>query len=146
MMTQIKDRIINWSFSDLVEVELTNSKESFNIVAETLRRIGIANKEKKELYQTCHLFHKNGKYYIVHFKELFGIFGKSVLMNSEDLLRRNYIINLLEEWGLIKLNDENKNKIKLFTNSKLHILKYKEKDEWKLIPKFSFNKTLDLVE
>lgn len=67
-------------------------------------------------------------------------------MNSEDLLRRNYIINLLEEWGLIKLNDENKNKIKLFTNSKLHILKYKEKDEWKLIPKFSFNKTLDLVE
>lgn len=128
-----------------IEVDL---KSEFNIITETLTRIGILNNNTKELYQSCHIFHNKGKYFIVHFKELFSMFSfknennideSKIHMNEDDFNRRNSIIFLLQNWGLINIQDneyitENKG------NVNITVIPFKEKDNYKLISKFSFDR------
>jgi hypothetical protein len=123
----------------LVEVIL-DKKDDFLKVRETLTRIGIAAKNDNILYQSCHILHKQGKYYIVHFKELFELDGKPSNMSETDIARRNTIANLISEWGLVKLVDPNKTKDNVTPLSQIKILSFKEKNEWKLISKYTIGK------
>jgi hypothetical protein len=128
------------SIIDLVEVTL-NEKDDFLKVRETLTRIGVASKKDRTLYQSCHILHKQGKYYIVHFKELFSLDGKPTDISENDLSRRNAIANLLEDWGLIKIVDKKKTETPppIFL-SQVKILSHKEKDDWELVPKYNIGK------
>jgi hypothetical protein len=120
-------------------VNLPN-EESFLKVKETLTRIGIASKKEQKLYQSCHILHKQGKYYIVHFKELFMLDGKMNDFSEEDKARRNTIVALLEEWELIKTVDAGLIAEPKAPLSQIKILPYKEKGEWELIAKYSIGK------
>jgi hypothetical protein len=124
---------------DLVEVELP-SQDSFLKVKETLTRIGVASKKDKILYQSCHILHKQGKYYIVHFKELFILDGKADSLSDEDKARRNTITNLLEEWSLVKIVKPTMTEDPIAPLSQVKVLPYKEKDEWTLSAKYSIGK------
>jgi hypothetical protein len=128
------------SIIDLVEVTL-NEKDDFLKVRETLTRIGVASKKDRTLYQSCHILHKQGKYYIVHFKELFSLDGKPTDLSENDLSRRNAIANLLSDWGLIKIVDKSKTETPppIFL-SQIKILSHKEKDDWELVPKYNIGK------
>ena len=123
----------------LVEVTLP-SDDSFLKVKETLTRIGVASRKDKKLYQSCHILHKQGKYYITHFKELFMLDGKVNNFDDEDKARRNAIINLLEEWNLIKVVDPSQIEDPVAPLSQIKVLPYKEKGEWDLVPKYSIGK------
>jgi len=125
------------NITDLVEVTL-NQQDDFLKVRETLTRIGVASKKEKILYQSCHILHKQGKYYIVHFKELFALDGKPTDISENDLSRRNTIANLLQDWGLITLVDKKSTQTPepIFL-SQVKILSHKEKGEWQLIPKYN---------
>lgn len=123
----------------LVEVELP-SQDSFLKVKETLTRIGVASKKDKTLYQSCHILHKQGKYYIVHFKELFILDGKAQELSEEDRGRRNTIVNLLEEWGLVKTVKPETAQDPISPLSQIKVLPFKEKDEWVLSAKYSIGK------
>lgn len=123
----------------LIQVELPN-EESFLKVKETLTRIGIASRKDRKLYQSCHILHKQGKYYIVHFKELFMLDGKINNFSEEDEARRNTIVNLLEEWGLVKVVYEGATKEPVAPLSQVKILPHKEKGEWELVAKYSIGK------
>jgi hypothetical protein len=123
----------------LVEVNLPN-EESFLKVKETLTRIGIASKKEQKLYQSCHILHKQGKYYIVHFKELFMLDGKLNDFSEEDKGRRNTIVALLEEWELIKIVQPSIVAEIKAPLSQIKILPYKEKNEWELVAKYSIGK------
>jgi hypothetical protein len=117
-----------------VEIEL-DSDENFLKVKETLTRIGISSRKDKKLYQSCHILHKKGRYAIMHFKELFLLDGLKADMDDTDLGRRNTITALLEEWGLLKIVDDDIDEPRVGLNQ-LKILSYKDKDEWELIPKY----------
>ena len=123
----------------LVEITLPN-EESFLKVKETLTRIGIASKKEQKLYQSCHILHKQGKYYIVHFKELFMLDGKINDFSEEDKARRNTIVKLLEEWSLIKPLNAEMIAEPTAPLSQIKILPHKEKGEWELIAKYSIGK------
>jgi len=123
----------------LVEVELPN-EESFLKVKETLTRIGIASKKEKKLFQSCHILHKQGKYYIVHFKELFMLDGKINNFDDEDKGRRNTIISLLQQWDLIKVLAPSKIEEPVAPLSQIKILPYKDKNEWELAAKYSIGR------
>lgn len=123
----------------LVEVNLPN-EESFLKVKETLTRIGIASKKEQKLYQSCHILHKQGKYYIVHFKELFMLDGKLNDFSEEDMARRNTIVALLEEWELIKAVESTMIAKPRAPLSQIKILPHKEKGEWELVAKYSIGK------
>lgn len=129
-----------FSILDLVEVTL-NEKDDFLKVRETLTRIGVASKKDRILYQSCHILHKQGRYYIVHFKELFALDGKPTDISENDLSRRNAIVKLLADWGLVKIVDKDKaeNPPPIFL-SQIKILSHKEKDEWDLVPKYNIGK------
>ena len=121
----------------LVEVSLAD-QEDFLKIRETLTRIGVASKKDKKLYQSCHILHKQGKYYIVHFKELFKLDGKSSDFSDNDRSRRNTIVNLLKEWGLVsvvKYDEFEEPPI-----SQIKILSHKEKNEWELVPKYNIGR------
>ena len=124
---------------ELVEVTLPDP-DSFLKVRETLSRIGVASKKDKILYQSCHILHKQGKYYIVHFKQLFLLDGKSSDFSEEDRGRLNTISNLLHEWDLISLIDENKTKDPVAPLSIIKIIPHKEKSEWNLVTKYNIGK------
>lgn len=124
---------------NLVEVELPND-ESFLKVKETLTRIGIASRKDRKLYQSCHILHKQGRYYIVHFKELFMLDGKINNFSEEDKARRNTIVKLLEEWGLISVVDSGMIQEPVAPLAQIKILPHKEKDEWELVAKYSIGK------
>ena len=128
------------SIIDLVEVTL-GEKDDFLKVRETLTRIGVASKKDRILYQSCHILHKQGKYYIVHFKELFALDGKTTDLSENDLSRRNAIAQLLEDWGLIKIvnRKQAENPPPIFL-SQIKILSHKEKDDWDLVPKYNIGK------
>jgi len=111
-------------------------KENYLVVKETLERIGVSPKNKKVLYQSCHILHKNEQYIIAHFKELFKLDNLKSDVSEEDILRRNAIINLLEEWDLIEVLDPAKIEQKMKITG-LKILRYDERDDWDLIPKFN---------
>lgn len=127
---------------NLVEVELKN-EDDFLKVRETLTRIGVASKKDKMLYQSCHILHKQGKYYIVHFKELFQLDGKLSSFDQEDMGRRNTITNLLAEWGLINIIDSQKTKSPLALLSQIKVLPFKEKDEWNLVAKYNIGRKIN---
>ena len=123
----------------LVEVRL-GEQDDFLKVKETLTRIGVASRKEQALYQSCHILHKQGKYYIVHFKELFMLDGKPANFSDDDKGRRNTIAALLEEWGLIKVVDsERVNELKLPLNQ-IKILPFKEKNEWRLVTKYNIGR------
>lgn len=124
---------------NFVEVQLP-SPDSFLKVKETLTRIGVASKKDKILYQSCHILHKQGKYYIVHFKELFILDGKAQELSEEDKSRRNTIVNLIEEWGLVTTVVPESTQDPVSPLSQIKVLPYKEKGEWTLIPKYSIGK------
>lgn len=122
----------------LIQVEL-EQQEDFLKIKETLTRIGVASKKDKTLYQSCHILHKQGSYYIVHFKELFMLDGKPSNFSDEDRLRRNTIATLLEQWGLLKIKSTN-NVEGLAPISQVKILSHKEKDEWELVAKYNIGR------
>ncbi len=125
---------------DLIEVTL-NSDEDFLKVKETLTRIGVASRKDKKLYQSCHILHKRGKYYIVHFKELFSLDGLRSDFSEEDEGRRNAIVGLLGEWGLVNIVDVKKCSEPITPISKIKIIKYSERDDWELCPKYHIGKS-----
>jgi len=125
--------------NDLVEIELENP-DDFLKVKETLTRIGIASRKDKKLYQSCHILHKRGKYYVTHFKELFMLDGKDNNFSEEDKARRNTIVNLLEEWQLVKTVDPSKIEDPVAPLSQIKILPFREKQNWELVPKYSIGK------
>ena len=126
------------STQEMVEV-LLKSDDDFLKVRETLTRIGVASRKDKTIYQSCHILHKQGRYYIVHFKELFALDGKPTNFSDNDKARRNTISNLLAEWGLIDLiNDDSKEPIAPL--SQIKVLPYKEKDDWTLTAKYNIGK------
>lgn len=122
----------------LVEVRL-GEQDDFLKVKETLTRIGVASRKEQSLYQSCHILHKQGKYYIVHFKELFMLDGKPANFSDDDKGRRNTIAALLEEWGLIKIVDADRVSNRLPLNQ-IKILPFKEKDQWTLISKYNIGR------
>jgi hypothetical protein len=128
------------NITDLVEVTLSE-KDDFLKVRETLTRIGVASKKDRTLYQSCHILHKKGLYYLVHFKELFALDGKPTDITENDLSRRNAIANLLEDWGLIKIvkKEQTATPEPIFL-SQVKILSHKEKNEWQLVPKYNIGK------
>jgi hypothetical protein len=121
----------------MIEVEL-EQPDDFLKVKETLGRIGVASRNDKKLYQSCHILHKQGKYYIVHFKELFALDGKPTNFSENDEERRNTITNLLQEWGLVKIVKGDTSETAPLNQIK--VLSYAEKDEWELIPKYNIGK------
>ena len=123
----------------LVEVRLKNA-EDFLKIKETLSRIGVASKKDQTLYQSCHILHKQGKYYITHFKELFLLDGKQSDFDDSDMARRNTIVKLLEEWGLLDIVSQDSVKEPVATLSQIKIISFKEKGEWTLVPKYTIGK------
>ena len=119
-----------------LEVSL-NDSEDFLKVRETLSRIGVASKKDKVLYQSCHILHKKGRYFITHFKELFALDGKEADFQDNDLQRRNTIAKLLQDWGLVSILTEVEDYAPL---SQIKIISFKEKGEWELIPKYNIGK------
>ena len=124
----------------LIEVEL-DQPDDFLKVKETLTRIGVASRKENKLFQSCHILHKQGKYYIVHFKELFALDGNPTNFSENDVARRNTISNLLQEWELVKIVDNN-NTDDVAPMNQIKIISYSEKDEWELIPKYNIGKKI----
>ncbi len=123
----------------LVEVFIDH-EDDFLKIRETLTRIGVASRKDKKIYQSCHILHKQGRYYIVHFKELFALDGKPSNFGEEDKARRNTIANLLAEWNLVELADPKKSKEPVAPLSQIKVLPFKEKDDWELVTKYNIGK------
>ena len=131
---------IQWKQSDMVEVTL-NEPDDFLKVRETLTLIGVASRKEKKIYQSCHILHKQGKYYIVHFKELFALDGKNTNFSLNDVQRRNRIVQLLLDWGLVSIVEESKEKISdLAPLNQIKVLSFKEKNEWTLESKYNIGR------
>lgn len=138
MREKENDDVVKWSSDMMVEVTLPDA-DNFLKVRETLTRIGVASRQEKKLYQSCHILHKQGRYYIVHFKELFALDGKTATISKDDLVRRDTIACLLEDWGLVKIVkklDVNKKE----SLSQIKIVPFKEKNEWELVPKYTIGR------
>jgi hypothetical protein len=129
---------IEWQPSDMVEVVL-NEPDDFLKVRETLTRIGVASRKDRKLYQSCHILHKQGKYYIVHFKELFALDGKNTNLSLNDVQRRNRITQLLSDWGLISIVDKSQIEDVAPLNQ-IKVLSYKDKGEWILESKYNIGR------
>ena len=136
-MTAITDEV-KWTTESMIEVGL-REPDDFLKVRETLTRIGVASRKEKKLYQSCHILHKQGKYYIVHFKELFALDGKKANLSLNDVQRRNRIVQLLGDWGLVSIN--NKETIaEVAPLSQIKVLAYREKNDWTLESKYNIGK------
>jgi len=127
---------INWTQENMLEVSL-KEPDDFLKVRETLSRIGVASRKERKLYQSCHILHKQGRYYITHFKELFALDGKVVNLSENDIARRNTITNLLKDWGLVDIIG---NAEPVAPLSQIKVLSFKEKDEWQLETKYNIGK------
>ena len=127
---------ISWTQEHMLEVGL-NEPDDFLKVRETLSRIGVASRKERKLYQSCHILHKQGKYYIVHFKELFALDGKQTNLSENDIARRNTISNLLKDWGLVSIMGDASNVAPL---SQIKVLSFREKDDWTLETKYNIGK------
>ena len=130
---------INWTQEQMLEVTL-NEPDDFLKVRETLSRIGVASRKERTLYQSCHILHRQGKYFITHFKEMFAIDGKQTNLNENDLQRRNTIAKLLKDWGLVNIVGELGETAPL---RQIKVLSYKEKGDWTLETKYSIGKKKD---
>tara|TARA_B100000795_G_scaffold37911_1_gene24974 strand:- start:23 stop:430 length:408 start_codon:yes stop_codon:yes gene_type:complete len=124
---------INWTQEDMLEITL-NEPDDFLKVRETLSRIGVASRKEKKLYQSCHILHKQGRYYVLHFKELFALDGKNTNLTENDVARRNTIAKLLKDWGLVNIIDEVG---ELAPLSQIKVLSFLEKNEWALETKYN---------
>ena len=127
---------INWTQEHMLEVGL-KEPDDFLKVRETLSRIGVASRKERKLYQSCHILHKQGRYYIVHFKELFALDGKKTNLSRNDIARRNTITNLLKDWDLVDILGEVKEVAPL---SQIKVLSFSEKNEWTLETKYNIGK------
>ena len=127
---------VNWRQEQMLEVTLSEP-DDFLKVRETLSRIGVASRKEKTLYQSCHILHKQGRYFVTHFKELFALDGKQTNLNENDIARRNTIANLLKDWGLVKIVGEMGEMAPL---SQIKVLSYKEKTDWSLETKYNIGK------
>ena len=127
---------INWTQEHMLEIGL-KEPDDFLKVRETLSRIGVASRKERKLYQSCHILHKQGRYYIVHFKELFALDGKKTNLSENDIARRNTIANLLKDWGLINILGEITDVAPL---SQIKVLSFNEKNEWTLETKYNIGK------
>ena len=128
------NKIVEWTPSSMLEVSL-NEPDDFLKVRETLTRIGVASRKDKKLYQSCHILHKQGRYFIVHFKELFLLDGKKSNLEENDIARRNTIAQLMSDWGLITIDGQ---KVEpLAPMRQIKIIPFKEKNEWELCPKYN---------
>jgi hypothetical protein len=131
---------IQWRQTDMVEVVL-NEPDDFLKVRETLTRIGVASRKEKKIYQSCHILHKQGRYFIVHFKELFALDGKKTNLSINDVQRRNRIVQLLVDWGLVTICDVSQEKIAdLAPLNQIKVLSFKEKGEWTLESKYNIGR------
>ena len=129
---------VKWSTDQMIEITL-NEPDDFLKVRETLTRIGVASRKEKKIYQSCHILHKQGRYYIVHFKELFALDGKHANLTQNDVQRRNRIIQLLSDWGLITIMNVSKI-TDIAPLNQIKVLAYKEKHEWILETKYNIGK------
>ena len=129
---------VKWSSDQMIEVTL-NEPDDFLKVRETLTRIGVASRKEKKIYQSCHILHKQGRYFIVHFKELFALDGKHANLTQNDVQRRNRIIQLLSDWGLITVVSPD-NITDIAPLNQIKVLAYKEKNDWILETKYNIGK------
>ena len=129
------NNIVQWTPGSMLEITL-NEPDDFLKVRETLTRIGVASRKDKKLYQSCHILHKQGRYFIVHFKELFLLDGKKSNLEENDLARRNTIAQLMSDWGLITIESARKAE-PLAPLRQIKIIPYKEKNSWELCPKYN---------
>ena len=137
-MTSTSEPQVNWSQNQMVEIRL-NEPDDFLKVRETLTRIGVASRKEKKLYQSCHILHKQGKYFIVHFKELFALDGKYANLTINDVQRRNRITKLLADWGLITIVKEDAI-LDIAPLNQIKVLSYKDKGDWTLEQKYNIGK------
>ena len=144
MTTSTKEPEVSWSQDQMVEV-LLNEPDDFLKVRETLTRIGVASRKEKKIYQSCHILHKQGRYYLVHFKELFALDGKRANLTVNDVQRRNRIVQLLADWGLIGVVDTNKIQ-DIAPLNQIKVLAYKDKEEWILETKYNIGSKKKRVE
>ena len=135
----MEKRVLNLKADDLLEVTL-KAEDDFLKVRETLTRIGVSSKKENKLYQSCHILHKRGKFYIVHFKELFALDGLPTDIDDTDIGRRNTIANLLDEWGLVEIVDEKKASEPIVSLAQMKIIPFKDKQNWELVPKYHIGK------
>lgn len=143
-MSVVIEPRVDWTPSQMVEVSL-NEPDDFLKVRETLTRIGVASRKEKKIYQSCHILHKQGKYYLVHFKELFALDGKHANITVNDVQRRNRIIQLLADWGLITVI--NPNQISdIAPLNQIKVLSYKDKNDWMLETKYNIGSKKRRVE
>lgn len=133
------EKSVEWTPASMLEVTL-NEPDDFLKVRETLTRIGVASRKDRKLYQSCHILHKQGRYFIVHFKELFVLDGKPSTITENDIQRRNTIAVLLSDWGLVSINsvEQSKDRAPL---RQIKVLSFKERDEWELCPKYNIGNT-----
>ena len=131
---------MSYGIEDMLEISFKEN-DDFLKIRETLTRIGVASRKDKTLYQSCHILHKRGKYYLVHFKELFALDGKESSITENDLARRNAIARLLEEWDLLSILDEEQSSTPLAPMSQIKVLPHKEKPEWNLVAKYNIGTT-----
>ena len=134
-----ENKIVEWTPASMLEVTL-NEPDDFLKVRETLTRIGVASRKDQKLYQSCHILHKQGRYFIVHFKELFLLDGKKSNLEENDIARRNTIAQLMSDWGLISLQATKKIE-PLAPMRQIKIIPFKEKNEWELCPKYNIGNT-----
>ena len=145
-MSVVREPEVSWSPEQMVEIAL-NEPDDFLKVRETLTRIGVASRKEKKIYQSCHILHKQGKYYIVHFKELFALDGKNTNLSLNDVQRRNRIVQLLVDWGLVSISTESQEKIAdLAPLNQIKVLSFKEKGEWTLESKYNIGRKKQEVE
>ena len=130
---------IEIQIEDLIEIELFED-EDFLKIRETLTRIGVSSRKENKLYQPCHILHKRGKYYIVHFKELFALDGLPTNLEENDIARRNTIANLLEDWELLEIVNPDQTEEPVASIAQIKIISYKEKNDWELCPKYHIGK------
>ena len=139
-MTELEGkRVLRIEIDDLIEVELEED-DDFLKVRETLTRIGVASRKERALFQSCHILHKRGKYYIVHFKELFALDGKPTNFSENDIARRNTIANLLAEWGLLSLTDAKRTQDPIVSLNQIKIISYQDKKNWDQITKYNIGR------
>jgi hypothetical protein len=136
-----ESNLIEWTPNSMLEVVL-NEPDDFLKVRETLTRIGVASRKDKKLYQSCHILHKQGRYFIVHFKELFLLDGKKSDLEESDIARRNTIAQLMSDWGLITI-DSNTKLDPLAPLRQIKIISFKDKDDWELCPKYNIGNKLN---
>ena len=143
-MSVVKEPEVNWTSDQMVEISL-GEPDDFLKVRETLTRIGVASRKEKKIYQSCHILHKQGRYYIVHFKELFALDGKRANLTQNDVQRRNRIIQLLCDWGLVTVINVEKI-TDIAPLNQIKVLAYKEKGDWVLETKYNIGKKKKVEE